>query len=122
MAKLAQFPNLFDAQAMQAVTTLFAFDDIFTAPLHGFKDATDYWLRASAKPGLANVALPAWVINPLNDPFVPANCLPQKSDVAHCVELYQPQDGGHVGFTSGAFPGTLHALPQAVLQWFESKI
>ena len=122
MAKLAQFPNLFDPQAMQAVTTLFAFDDIFTAPLHGFKDATDYWLRASAKPGLSNVALPAWVINPLNDPFVPATCLPQKSDVAPCVELYQPQDGGHVGFTSGAFPGTLHALPQAVLQWFESKI
>ena len=120
--KLAQFPNLFDAQAMQSVTTLFAFDDIFTAPLHGFKNATDYWLRASAKPGLCDIQLPAWVINPKNDPFVPACCLPKADEVAPCVELCQPADGGHVGFTSGAFPGTLHALPQAVLRWFDSKI
>jgi predicted alpha/beta-fold hydrolase len=120
--KLAQFPNLFDAQAMQSVTTLFAFDDIFTAPLHGFKNATDYWLRASAKPGLSEIQLPAWVINPKNDPFVPASCLPKTDEVAPCVELCQPADGGHVGFTSGAFPGTLRALPQAVLRWFDSKM
>jgi predicted alpha/beta-fold hydrolase len=121
-AKLAQHPNLFDANAMQSVTTLFEFDDIFTAPLHGFKDATDYWLRASAKPVLAHIELPAWVINPQNDPFVPASCLPSHKEVAPCVELCQPKDGGHVGFTSGAFPGTLDALPQAVLRWFDSKI
>jgi predicted alpha/beta-fold hydrolase len=120
--KLAQFPNLFDAQAMQSVTTLFAFDDIFTAPVHGFKNATDYWLRASAKPGLTDIQLPAWLINPKNDPFVPASCLPKADEVAPCVELCQPADGGHVGFTSGAFPGTLHVLPQAVLRWFDSKM
>lgn len=122
VAKLDQYPNLFDAQAMQSVTTLFEFDDIFTAPLHGFKDATDYWLRASAKPGLADIALPAWLINPQNDPFVPASSLPSGDEVGSHVELCQPIDGGHVGFTSGAFPGTLHALPQAVLRWFDSKI
>jgi len=122
LAKLAQFPHLFDAQAMQCVTTLFAFDDIFTAPLHGFKNATDYWWRASAKPGMVDIALPAWVINAQNDPFVPAHCLPTMNEVSPCVELYQPHDGGHVGFTSGAFPGTLQSLPQAVLHWFNSKI
>jgi len=121
-AKLAQYPNLFDAHAMESVTTLFEFDDIFTAPLHGFKDTTDYWLRASAKPGLNDIALPAWIINPQNDPFVPSSCLPKASDVATCVELCQPAGGGHVGFTSGTFPGTLHALPQAVMQWFDSKL
>jgi predicted alpha/beta-fold hydrolase len=120
--KLAQFSNLFDAQAMQSVTTLFAFDDIFTAPVHGFKNVTDYWLRASAKPGLSDIQLPAWLINPKNDPFVPASCLPKADEVAPCVELCQPAGGGHVGFTSGAFPGTLHALPQAVLRWFDSKM
>lgn len=121
-AKLAQYPDLFDAKAMQSVTTLFAFDDLFTAPLHGFKDAKDYWLRASAKPSLADIALPAWVINPQNDPFVPAHCLPAANEVSPFVELYQPQEGGHVGFTSGTFPGNLYALPRAVLQWFDSKI
>ena len=122
MAKLAQFPNLFDAQAMQSVTTLFEFDDIFTAPLHGFENATDYWLRASAKPGMTKIALPAWVINPQNDPFVPTSSLPKVEEVSPLVELCQPKDGGHVGFTSGAFPGNLQALPQAVLRWFDSKI
>ena len=107
---------------MQSVTTLFEFDDIFTAPLHGFENATDYWRRASAKPVLGDIALPAWVINPQNDPFVPQSCLPKQDEVAPCVELCQPKDGGHVGFTSGAFPGTLQALPQAVLRWFDSKI
>jgi hypothetical protein len=121
-AKLAQYPNLFDAKAMQSVTKLFEFDDIFTAPLHGFKDVTDYWLRASAKPDLVDITLPAWVINPQNDPFVPANSLPTTDEVGHHVELCQPKDGGHVGFTSGAFPGTLLALPQAVLRWLDSKI
>jgi predicted alpha/beta-fold hydrolase len=48
--------------------------------------------------------------------------LPTAVEVGRYVELYQPQDGGHVGFTSGAFPGTLHALPQAVLRWLGSKI
>lgn len=122
LAKLAQFPQLFDAQAMQSVTTLYAFDNLFTAPLHGFKNTTDYWERASAKPGMVHVAVPAWVINAKNDPFVPASCLPQAHEVSPLVELCQPQEGGHVGFTSGAFPGNLHALPQAVLRWFSSKI
>jgi predicted alpha/beta-fold hydrolase len=120
--KLAQYPRLFDAQAMQKVTTLFAFDELFTAPLHGFKDAKDYWLRASAKPELSEVAIPACIINAQNDPFVPAPCLPTVEEVSSYVELYQPKEGGHVGFASGVFPGTLQALPQAVLAWFKSKI
>jgi predicted alpha/beta-fold hydrolase len=122
LAKLEQFPNLFDAQAMQAVQTLYAFDDLFTAPLHGFKDAKDYWQRASAKPSLSKITLPAWVINPLNDPFVPATSLPTAAEVGPGVELFQPKEGGHVGFISGAFPGTLQSLPQAVLRWLDSKL
>ncbi len=50
LAKLAQFPGLFDRQRLLAARDLYEFDNVFTAPLHGFVDTDDYWARASAKP------------------------------------------------------------------------
>ncbi|HET7528152.1 MAG TPA: alpha/beta fold hydrolase, partial [Burkholderiaceae bacterium] len=55
MAKLAQYPGLFDRERMLASRTLYEFDNVFTAPLHGFRDTDDYWARASAKPHLARI-------------------------------------------------------------------
>jgi predicted alpha/beta-fold hydrolase len=117
MEKLAQFPGLFDARAMQAVKDLYDFDNIFTAPLHGFKNTEDYWLRASAKPHLARIRIPALALNARNDPFVPASSLPHVSQVGPQVTLWQPEHGGHVGFAQGRWPGHVRAMPQAVGQW-----
>ncbi len=117
MAKLQQFPGLFDASELMQANTLYAFDDVFTAPLHGFKNANDYWQRASAKPGLAHVQIPALVLNACNDPFIPADCLPTHDQVSEHVTLWQPKAGGHVGFASGRFPGDLKQMPKAVLEW-----
>lgn len=117
MAKLAQYPRLFNAQQLQAARTLYAFDNVFTAPLHGYKNTDDYWWRASAKPRLANIQIPALVLNARNDPFVPASCLPLASQVSDQVTLWQPDAGGHVGFASGQFPGNLYEMPWAVLEW-----
>ncbi len=121
LQKLTQFPGLFDAQALKAARDLYAFDNVFTAPLHGFKDTQDYWTRASAKPRLADIRLPALVVNALNDPFVPASSLPRPSDVGSCVTLWQPAQGGHVGFTAGPPPGHLQTLPQTVGDWFVAQ-
>jgi predicted alpha/beta-fold hydrolase len=117
LQKLQQFPGLFDPEALRSVDTLYGFDNVFTAPLHGFKDADDYWRRASAKPGLASVRVPALVLNARNDPFVPADSLPNSEEVSDWVQLWQPEDGGHVGFTGGMFPGHLADMPNAVLEW-----
>ncbi|WP_310626890.1 alpha/beta fold hydrolase [Limnohabitans sp.] len=117
MDKLQQFPGLFDAQAVMAASTLYAFDDAFTAPLHGFQNVEDYWRRASAKPVLSNVQVPALVLNARNDPFVPASCLPAHGQVSGHVTLWQPEQGGHVGFTSARFPGDLQEMPSAVMDW-----
>ena len=117
MQKLKQYPGLFDAQALQAANTLYAFDNVFTAPLHGFKSTDDYWERASAKPGLAKIEVPALVLNARNDPFIPANCLPLENQVSANVTLWQPKHGGHVGFSSDRFPGELKAMPQAITHW-----
>jgi predicted alpha/beta-fold hydrolase len=117
MRKLAQFPGLFDGVALQSASDLYTFDNVFTAPLHGFKNTVDYWRRASAKPGLNRIRIPALVLNARNDPFVPAASLPVAQDAGDWVSLWQPLAGGHVGFPAGAAPSNLAALPQAVGGW-----
>jgi len=117
LRKLAQFPGLFDGAALRSAKDLYAFDNIFTAPLHGFKDTDSYWREASAKRDLHCIRIPALVLNAKNDPFVPADSLPAAQDVGKWVSLWQPEHGGHVGFPSGAPPSYLAALPQAVGSW-----
>lgn len=121
LAKLERFPGLFDAEAVRASRTLREFDDLVTAPLHGYRDTDDYWTRASSKPGLGNIRVPTLVLNARNDPFLPAPALPGASEVSAAVTLEQPDGGGHVGFVGGAFPGNLDWLPQRVLRFFAGQ-
>ena len=117
LRKLAQHPGLFDRQALLAARDLYEFDNIFTAPLHGFKSTDDYWARASAKPHLHRIRIPALVVNARNDPFVPAASLPSHGEVGTQVTLWQPAQGGHVGFPQGTIPGHVRDLPDAVGGW-----
>ncbi len=117
LQRLALHPKLFDARALQDSRDLYEFDNIFTAPLHGFKNTEDYWDRASAKPRMAEIQIPALALNARNDPFMPAASLPKAEHVGNHVTLWQPAQGGHVGFPAGGFPGHVHAMPRAVGQW-----
>ena len=118
LQKLAQHPGLFERQALLAARDLYAFDNVFTAPVHGFRDTEDYWRRASAKPLLGSIRIPALVVNARNDPFVPASSLPQPHEVGgRFVTLWQPDQGGHVGFASGRPPGHVRTMPDAVGAW-----
>ncbi|OYU46221.1 MAG: alpha/beta hydrolase [Burkholderiales bacterium PBB4] len=117
LRKLAQHPGLFDPQALREARDLYEFDNLFTAPLHGFKSTEDYWARASAKPHLSSIRIPALVVNARNDPFVPAWCLPSQSSVGPSVVLWQPAHGGHVGFPHGPVPGHVRTMPDAVGGW-----
>jgi predicted alpha/beta-fold hydrolase len=117
LLKWQQHPGLFDRDKLRAARTLYEFDNLFTAPLHGFRDTDDYWLRASAKPHLRRIQIPTLVLNARNDPFVPGSSLPGTQEVGAYVTLWQPQHGGHVGFPTGRFPGHLGSLPGAVNHW-----
>ena len=121
LAKLERFPGLYDAGAVRASRTLREFDDLVTAPLHGFRNTDDYWTRASSKPGLKNIRVPTLVINARNDPFLPATALPGPGDVSAAVTLEQPEEGGHVGFVSGTFPGDLGWLPRRSLEFLAPR-
>ncbi len=116
--RLRQFPGLFDEARMLQAINLYQFDDAVTAPVHGFAGADDYWQRASAKPWLKSIGVPALAVNPKNDPFLPAAFLPDADQVSPHVRLEHPAGGGHVGFVSGAFPGNLDWLPQRLLHFF----
>lgn len=122
LTKLAQHPGLFKREALLAASNLYEFDNVFTAPLHGFKNTEDYWARASAKPHLHTIQIPALVVNARNDPFVPSWCLPSQKEVGACVTLWQPRHGGHVGFPKGTLPGHVRALPDAVGGWLAHQI
>jgi predicted alpha/beta-fold hydrolase len=111
-------PGLFDLGKMQRARTLYDFDNVFTAPLHGFANTEDYWQRASAKPGMRTITCPSLIIHARNDPFVPAHSWPQADQVSPSVVLCQTDTGGHVGFLQGPPPGRLQDLPEYLMQWW----
>ncbi len=119
-AKLARHAGIFDGAAMLRSRTLREFDNVVTAPLHGFRDTDDYWERASARPLLTSIGVPTLLINALDDPFVPNAALPDVHALPACVSTDFPSHGGHVGFISGAFPGTFEWLPKRVCDYFEN--
>jgi predicted alpha/beta-fold hydrolase len=122
LRKLEQYPGLFDGERLREVRDLYGFDNLFTAPLHGFRDTDDYWARASAKPHLKRVRIPALVLNARNDPFVPAGSLPRPGEVGDFVTLWQPAQGGHVGFAKGRPPGHVFSMPEQVCAWLQGVL
>ena len=107
-AKLAQFPDLpVDANAAVRAATLWDFDDVVTAPLHGFRDAADYYARSSSLGWLKSVRRPVLLLNAVDDPFLPPSVLDDVRRVAAqnaALHVEFPPGGGHVGFVSGASP------------------
>lgn len=123
LRKLKDHPGLVDAQALRQARDLYEYDNLVTAPLHGFANTEDYWARCSAGPRLSGlVGVPALVLNARNDPFVPAACLPTADQVSSWVTLWQPTEGGHVGFPGGYWPGHVSPMPQAVGPWLAQHI
>ena len=97
--KLGQFPEYISIKDFKSIKTLIDFDNIYTSKAHGFKDATDYYAKASCLQFLQNIKVPSLIINALNDSFLSANCYPVK-EAKENPNLYleMPQYGGHVGF------------------------
>ncbi len=119
MDKAKRFPDVIDADAVKGCRTLFDFDSVYTAPIHGFSSALDYWTKCSAKPVLPGVKVPLLLLNAKNDPFLPVWALPGEKDVSSDVYLEQPDEGGHIGFPRGNPPGDLTYLPEHIFRFFE---
>lgn len=118
LGMIARHKLNFDVEAIKAVRNLWHYDGLFTAPLHGFKDADDYWEKANSRPFLMTIAIPTLLINARNDPFLPEHDLPAAQEVSPSVICDFPKHGGHVGFAGHMF-GALHNrrdwLPERIL-------
>jgi len=106
-AKLERYPGLFDAAALERVSGIYDFDDVVTAPVHGFADAHDYYSQSSSIRWIGRITLPTLLLNAVDDPFLPAAVLDDVRAVAshnpHLTVEFTPR-GGHVGFVAGPFP------------------
>lgn len=94
-------PEHISLRGLSRMYTFQAFDDAYTAPLHGFASARDYWIRASSLPVLQKIRVPTLLINAKDDPFLSPSCYPAAIAATHpSLYLETPDNGGHVGFVS----------------------
>ncbi len=115
LLKAEEYPNLLDRDTILRAQTWREYDDAVTAPLHGFRDAEDYWQRSSSLHYLKDIRRPTLLISARDDPFVPESSLPEEF-VASSVWLESEFTayGGHAGFIAGA-------LPWRPLYWAEKR-
>ncbi|QSP96570.1 alpha/beta fold hydrolase [Marinobacter salinisoli] len=113
--KSEKFPDLIDISDFESIRNFRQFDDRYTAPLHGFRDADDYWRQASALHRLRDIRVPALMVNAQDDPFLSGQCYPQADGIlgGH-VRAEYPRWGGHVGFVEHARDGLYWSERRAI--------
>lgn len=100
-AKAERFPGMIDDKHVQEVRTFREFDERYTAPIHGYENADDYWARSASKPLINRIAIPTLLANARDDPFLTPSCYPYDEARANLhFFLETPTNGGHVGFVS----------------------
>ncbi|HEX6927738.1 MAG TPA: hydrolase [Gammaproteobacteria bacterium] len=103
-SKLALIRHAGHAPDLDAIRNFRDFDEALTAPLHGFRSATDYYLRSSSAQFLRHITTPTLVIHASDDPFMTPDTVPRDDELSPCVSLELSAHGGHVGFVSGRWP------------------
>lgn len=113
-SKAHALPPGFDWEALKHARNFMEYDDWFTAPLHGFRDAEDYWARSSSRGLIPGIRVPTLLINARNDPFLSPSCHPvAEARTSPFLRFELPRQGGHVGFTR---------FRDDKLYWHESRI
>jgi predicted alpha/beta-fold hydrolase len=105
--KSRAFPDRVPSPDLIRAATLYGFDDAITAPLHGFRDADDYYTRSSAIRWLSSIRVPTLLLSAVDDPFLPADVLDEVRKIAAgnpALEVEFVPEGGHVGFVGGPVP------------------
>ncbi|MGR8947360.1 MAG: hydrolase [Gammaproteobacteria bacterium] len=104
LAKFAHRQCPIDLSSVPSLKSIRAYDDIVTAPLHGFRSAEDYYRRSSSQQFLSSVSTPTLIIHAEDDPLVPATAIPSKKVLHDNTLLECSPQGGHVAFVSGSNP------------------
>jgi predicted alpha/beta-fold hydrolase len=106
-------------EEIKNLKTFWDFDNAYTAPIHGFSSAKDYYTLSSARQFLKDIKIPTLIIHSLDDPFMGAEVLPKRDEVSKSVTLEISQRGGHVGFISGSFLKPEYWLEKKIVEYFK---
>lgn len=113
--KLMKFPVEINADEVNAIRSFWDLDDQITAPLHGFADVYDYYLRASSRQYLKDIAVPTLMLHSSDDPFMTSDIMVRPDELSPQLTFELSQAGGHVGFVSGS-------LPWKAEYWLERRV
>lgn len=102
--KFKMVPSPVNPDLLNVIRSIHDFDNTFTAPLHGFRDAAEYYEISSARQYLKHIQVPTLLVHSKDDPFMTEDVVPQPSDLSEHVQLELTEYGGHVGFISGRYP------------------
>jgi len=118
---MKSFINI-DEDSVKKLKIFWEFDDAYTAPIHGFNSAKDYYAKSSAKQFLNNIQTDTLIIQALDDPFMTPEVLPNDGEYSHKVELEIHAHGGHVGFVGGTFLNPKFYLEERIISYFKQFI
>ncbi|QJW90953.1 alpha/beta hydrolase [Spirosoma taeanense] len=99
LQKAEVMPGVFPTAQVRKARSVREFDNLFTAPMNGFRDVTDYYTRSSSLQFIPKITVPTLIVNARNDPFLSPECFP--TDLARelpNVWMEFPEQGGHCGF------------------------
>ncbi len=113
----------FDWQAALRARDFVAFDDIVTAPLHGFRGAAHYYEECSSGRYLEGIRTPTLILNARDDPFMSAAAIPDAGSLPGSIRLEITDAGGHIGFVNGPAPWRpSYWMPARLLAWFDRAL
>ena len=122
-AKARVFPGEIDTAGIRRIRSFQEFDDRYTARLHGFRDAADYWAKASAKPFLPGIDVPTLLLNARDDPFLAPECFPTaEAEASACFFLEAPGHGGHVAFVDSLRRGGPNWLERRTVAFLQDSL
>jgi len=121
MHNMKKLINL-DKKDIKKLSSFWKFDEAYTAPIHGFDSAQDYYLKASSKQFLKHIKTHTLVIHSLDDPFMTPQILPKEDELSTSVKLEVYTDGGHVGFIEGTIFKPKYWLEKRVVKYFKEFV
>ncbi len=96
-----KYPNApFNMAMLDQCKDFESFDEHFTAPMHGFQSAHDYYTQSSSLYFLPHIRTTCLIASACNDPFLTPSCFPNPLDFPH-IQFQYPSEGGHCGFQHG---------------------
>ena len=124
LSKLESYPDsILDKEKIESAKNFYDYDNLYTAPAHGFINAEDYWQKSSSKPFLKSISIPTLLISSFDDTFLSDDCIPIKIAEKHTyLNLEATQYGGHVGYNSQLTNKNGNWLEKRIIQFLQKNI